>query len=61
MIELYKIKQNIFVPIMENMFQVKDNTYNINYIIVWDTQKKRTINYGIGVIDYSLSVMAIFA
>ena len=52
MTELYKIKQNISVPIMENMFQVRENKYNLRHFQEFETERKRTINYSIESLSY---------
>ena len=41
MIEIYKMKNNLNPPIMVNMFQRKNNTYNLRNFHEFETKRKK--------------------
>ena len=43
MIEIYKMKNNLNPPIMDNMFERRNNTYNLRNFQEFATKKKRTV------------------
>ena len=43
MIEIYKIKKNLNPPIMDNMSERTNNTYNLRNFEEFATKRKRTV------------------
>ena len=59
MIEIYKMKKNLNPPIMENMFERRDNTYkfskslrNLRNFQEFATKRKRTEKIGLETLNY---------
>ena len=47
MVETYKIKNNLNPPIMDFMFEKKNNTYNLGNFQEFATKRKRTVKMGL--------------
>ena len=47
MIEIYKLKNNLNLPIMDFMFERRDNTYNLRNFQEFGTKRKRTVKMGL--------------
>ena len=47
MIEVYKIKNGIAPPIMNSILTKRTNTYNLRHFQEFETETKRTVNYGL--------------
>ena len=47
MVETYKIKNNPNPPIMDFMFEKKNNTYNLRNFQEFATKRKRTVEMGL--------------
>ena len=47
MVETYKIKNNPNPPIMDFMFEKKNNTYNLRNFQEFATKRKRTVKMGL--------------
>ena len=48
MIEIYKMKNNLNPPIMDNIFERRNNTYNQEFA----TKKKRTVKMGLETLNH---------
>ena len=48
MIEIYKMKNNLNPPIMDNMFERRNNTYNQEFA----TKRKRTVKIGLETLNH---------
>ena len=47
MVEIYKIKKNLSLPIMDFMFEKRNNTYNLRNFREHATKRKRIVKMGI--------------
>ena len=45
--EIYKIVNGVALPIMNSLFELRSNEYNIRNFQVLSTDVRRTVNYGI--------------
>ena len=52
MIEIYKMKNNLNPPIMDNMFERINNTYNLRNFQEFETKRKITIKMGLETLNY---------
>ena len=52
MIEIYKMKNNLNPPIMDNMFERRNNTYNLRNFQEFATKRKRTVKMGLETLNY---------
>ena len=52
MIEIYKMKNNLNPPIMDFMFQRRNNTYNLRNFQEFATKRKRTVKMGLETLNY---------
>ena len=52
MIEGFKIKNDLTPPIMDSMLTERKNIYNLRNFQEFETEKKRTINYGLESFSY---------
>ena len=43
MVEIYKIKNNVNPPLMDFMFERRNNTYNLRNFREFPTERKRTV------------------
>ena len=47
MVEIYKINNNLNPPIMDFMFESRNNTYNLRNFLEFATIRKRTVKMGL--------------
>ena len=47
MVEIYKIKNNLNVPVIDYMFERRNNTYNLRNFQEFATKRKRTVKTGL--------------
>ena len=47
MVEIYKIKNNLNPPIMDFMFERRNNTHNLKYFQEFATKRKRSVKMGL--------------
>ena len=52
MVEIYKIKNNLNPPIMDFMFERRNNTYNLRNFQEFATKRKRTVKMGLETLNY---------
>ena len=52
MVAIYKIKNNLNPPIMDFMFERRNNTYNLRNFQEFATKRKRTIKVGLETLSY---------
>ena len=52
MVEIYKIKINLNLPIMDFMFERRNSTYNLSIFQVFETKRKRTVKMGLEALNY---------
>ena len=52
MIEIHKMKNNLNPPIMDNMFERRNNTYNFRNFQEFATKRKRTVKMGLENLNY---------
>ena len=52
MIEIYKMKNNLNPPIMNFMFERRNNTYNLRNFQEFATKRKRTVKMGLKTLNY---------
>ena len=52
MIEIYEMKNNLNPPIMDNMFERRNNTYNVRNFQEFATKRKRTVKMGLETLNY---------
>ena len=52
MIEIYKMKNNLNPPVMDNMFEKRNNTYNLTNFQEFATKRKRTVKMGLETLNY---------
>ena len=52
MIEIYKMKNNLNLPIMDNMFERRNNTYILSNFQELATKRKRTVKMGFEILNY---------
>ena len=52
MIEIYKINSNLNPPIMDFMFERRNNTYNLRNFQDFTTKRKRTVKIGLETLNY---------
>jgi len=52
MIEIFKIKNELAPPIMENMFERRSTNYNLRNFQEFLTERKKTVNYGLETLSY---------
>ena len=52
MIEIYKMKNNLNPPIKDNMFERRNNTYNLRNFQEFVTKRKRTVKMGLKTLNY---------
>ena len=52
MIEIYKMKNNLNPPIMNFMFERRNNTYSLRNFQEFATKSKRTVKMGLGPLNY---------
>ena len=52
MIEIYKIRNNLNPPIMDFMFERRNNTYNPINFQEFATKRKRTVKMGLETLNY---------
>ena len=52
MIEIYKMKNNLNPPIMDNMLERRNNTYNLRNFHELATKRKRTVKMGLETLNY---------
>ena len=51
-VEIYKIKNNLNPPIMDFMFERRNNTYNLRNFQEFVTKRKRTVKMGLETLNY---------
>ena len=59
MVEIYKIKNNLNLPIIDFIFESRNNTYNLRNLQEVATKRKRTVR--IGLENFKLQTSAIMA
>ena len=47
MVEIYKIKNNLNVAVIDFIFESKNNTYNLRNFQEFATKRKRTVKMGL--------------
>ena len=47
LVEIYKIKNNLNPPIMDFMFERRNNSYNLKYFQEFVTKRKRSVKMGL--------------
>ena len=52
MIEIYKMKNNLNPPVMDNMFERRNNTYNLRNFQEFTAKRKRTLKVGLETLNY---------
>ena len=52
MVEISKIKNNLNPPIMDFMFERRNNTYNLRNFQEFVTKRKRTVKMGLETLNY---------
>ena len=52
MIENYQMKNNLNPPIMSNMSERRNNTYNLRNFQKFVTKRKRTVKMGLETLNY---------
>ena len=52
MVEIYKIKNNLNPPIMEYLFESRNNMYNLRNFRELATKRKRTVKMGLETFKY---------
>ena len=52
MIEMFKIKNESAPPIMDSMFERRNEPYNLRNFQEFLTEKKRTVRYGLETLSY---------
>ena len=52
MIEIYKMKNNLNPPVMNNMFERRNNAYNLRNFQEFVTKRKRTVKMGLETLNY---------
>ena len=52
MVEIYKIKNNLNPPIMDCMFERRNNTYNLRNFQEFAMKRKRTAKMGLKTLNY---------
>ena len=52
MLEVFKIKYGLAPPIMDSMLVERRNIYNLRNFQKFETEKKRTVNYGLESFSY---------
>ena len=51
-IEIFKIKKGFAPPIMESILKGRNNTYNVRNFQEFETERKRTVYFGLETISY---------
>ena len=51
-IEIFRIKKGFAPPIMESILKGKNNTYNFRHFQEFETERKRTVYFGLEAISY---------
>ena len=59
MVEIYKIKNNLNLPIIDFIFESRNNTYNLRNLQEVATKRKRTVRMGLE--NFKLQTSAIMA
>ena len=54
MIEIFKIKNELAPPIMDSMFERRNEPYNLRNFQEFLTEEKRTVHYGLDDCPYRL-------
>ena len=54
MIEMFKIKNELAPPIMDSMFERRNESYNLRNFQEFLTERKRTLHYGLETLSYLL-------
>ena len=52
MTEIYKMKNNLNPPIMDNMLERRNSTYNLTNFQEFATKRKRTVKMGLETLNY---------
>ena len=52
MIEIFKIKNELAPPIMDSMFERRNEPYNLRNFQEFLTEEKRTVHYGLETLSY---------
>ena len=52
LIELYKIRNGLAPPLVESMFHIRNNRYNLRHFQEFATERKRTVDYGLETLSY---------
>ena len=52
MIEIFKIKNELAPPIMDSMFERRNEPYNLRNFQKFLTEKKRIVHYGLQTLSY---------
>ena len=52
MIEMFKIKNELAPPIMDSMFQRRNESYNLRNFQEFLTERKRTVQFGLETLSY---------
>ena len=55
MIEMFKIKNELAPPIMDSMFERRNESYNLRNFQEFLTERKRTVDYGLETLTYMVS------
>ena len=55
MIEIFKIKNELALPIMDSVFERKNESYNLCNFQEFLSERKRTVHYGLESLSYRLS------
>ena len=55
MIEIFKIKNELALPIMDSVFERKNESYNLCNFQEFLSERKRTVHYGLETLSYRLS------
>ena len=52
MIEIYRMNNNLNLPIMDNMFERRNNKYNLRNFQEFATKRKRAVKMGLETLNY---------
>ena len=59
MIEMFKITNELAPPIMDSMFERRNESYNLRNFQEFLTERKRTVDYGLETLTYMVSTILV--
>ena len=59
MIEMFKIKNELAPPIMDSMFERRNESYNLRNFQEFLTERKRTVDCGLETLTYMVSTIMV--